>query len=284
MNLQKIYIALLERGAKRTYKRGIGLHRHRILPGYQGGEYAEGNIAYLTRKEHRLVHKLRYKLFGNVKELGASKQLGGKLTTQQLSEHSKLMTASLSKKQRLEYSRRGGLSLSKEQLSKAGKLGGASSVFKKTGFLRMSKEQLSKNGRTGALITITKKIGIHGLSEEQRLENCRLGGKATTVKNRENGTGFCGFSKEQRSKNGRLGGLSGGRKGGLKGGAAHKDRKWIRCKISGRLSRPTLSEGWLMVLTGNYEYRGKNEQLASQPGLLEHLSIFSPSLFMGDEA
>jgi len=62
MNYKRIYDSLILQGSLRLYE--SGLHQHRIVPGYEGGEYVKKNITFLTAKEHTLVHKLRYKLFG----------------------------------------------------------------------------------------------------------------------------------------------------------------------------------------------------------------------------
>ena len=65
MDLQKIMQKILERGKNRSKKPRDGLHKHRIIPGFEGGKYVEDNVTYLTRQEHRIVHKIRYKLFNN---------------------------------------------------------------------------------------------------------------------------------------------------------------------------------------------------------------------------
>ena len=216
MNYGKIYIALIERGQQRAYKKGIGLHKHRILPHYQGGKYIEGNIAYLTREEHRLVHKLRYRLFGDIREMGARKLLGGKLTQEQAHEWSKKggkaaaeLNAvakkfgwySLSKDQRHEYGQLGAKALSTEQRRKNGKVWGA------------------KSGRKGGKASVASQraagSGPFDFSTEQRREYGRRGGIsgggkggiAAAISQKVNGTGFWGITKEERQFNSRKGGL-----------------------------------------------------------------------------
>jgi len=44
---------------------GSGLERHRIVPGHMGGEYVDSNCTYLTAREHKIVHYLLWKLYGN---------------------------------------------------------------------------------------------------------------------------------------------------------------------------------------------------------------------------
>lgn len=80
MNLKKIYEILIYRGIQRIKKKNDGLHRHRIIPGYINGKYTKDNISYLTRKEHRLVHLIRYKLYNHYADYIAYFRLDGKNT------------------------------------------------------------------------------------------------------------------------------------------------------------------------------------------------------------
>lgn len=217
MNYTKIYIALLNRGAKRTYQKGQGLHGHHVVPYFQWKNSDNNELVYLTPKEHRLVHKLRYKLFCDPRDMFSYAKLGGMLTY----EHYSMM------------GRMGG--------PKGGRIG----------------------GKKGAATQIANKIGIHGLSKERHSEIGRMGGLIGGRVNVKNKRGFFGVSKEQDRKNRQLGGI-----------AAAKDRKWIRCLTTGKLSRPPLERGWLMILAGTHEYRAKNEQIACHAGLLKHQEIF----------
>jgi len=53
-----------------------GCHKHRIIPGYEGGEYTEDNVVFLTQHDHSLVHWLRWKLFGDLRDKRAYKMIG----------------------------------------------------------------------------------------------------------------------------------------------------------------------------------------------------------------
>jgi hypothetical protein len=55
---------------KKTQK-PIYLEKHRIMPGHQGGEYIAINTLLLTFYEHIMSHYLRYKQYGDVKDLKA---------------------------------------------------------------------------------------------------------------------------------------------------------------------------------------------------------------------
>lgn len=73
-----IYTHIIERGKSRVKTSNDGLHKHRILPGHSGGKYISENISYLTRKEHRLVHYILWKMYGHRGDLCAYIKLGGR--------------------------------------------------------------------------------------------------------------------------------------------------------------------------------------------------------------
>ena len=77
MNLERIYDELIARG--RTREKQPHMHRHRIVPGYQGGQYIPENVTLLTRKEHRIVHWILWRLYGNLQDARDVQRLGGPL-------------------------------------------------------------------------------------------------------------------------------------------------------------------------------------------------------------
>jgi|APCry1669190327_1035288.scaffolds.fasta_scaffold39935_1 hypothetical protein len=77
MDILRIYNKIIETGQTRVKKKGDFLHRHRIVPSHAGGQYTPDNITYLTPKEHRLVHLLRYKLYGAREDIFAYIRLRG---------------------------------------------------------------------------------------------------------------------------------------------------------------------------------------------------------------
>jgi hypothetical protein len=77
MNYDLIGQTIINRGKTRTKVRGDNLHKHRIKPGKEGGTYEESNVTLLTRKEHRIIHKIRYRLYGRRHDLAALTFLGG---------------------------------------------------------------------------------------------------------------------------------------------------------------------------------------------------------------
>lgn len=76
---RKIYNNLCQKGCqlKEHYGPGLGLHRHRILPGHSGGTYEESNCTYLTPREHIIAHFLLWKLYKNPNDLRSMNMLGG---------------------------------------------------------------------------------------------------------------------------------------------------------------------------------------------------------------
>lgn len=67
------YNKLIAEGHTTRFK---GSHRHRILPGFEGGIYEEANEVYLTKENHSLIHWLRWKLFGKFEDRKAWKMIG----------------------------------------------------------------------------------------------------------------------------------------------------------------------------------------------------------------
>jgi hypothetical protein len=53
-----------------------GCHKHRIIPGYEGGTYDSKNVVYLSQKQHSLVHWLRWKLFRDTRDRRGYKMIG----------------------------------------------------------------------------------------------------------------------------------------------------------------------------------------------------------------
>lgn len=71
---QKVLDALIKQSFSRDWFEGC--HKHRIVPGYKGGKYADGNVVYLTQKEHSIVHYLMWKLYGDSRDKRAYKMIG----------------------------------------------------------------------------------------------------------------------------------------------------------------------------------------------------------------
>jgi hypothetical protein len=97
-------------------------------------------VAWLTRSEHRLVHQIRYELYGDSRDLTAANQLAGEYTDEEVLEiqrevgkrtgpkNAKIMHAKTTREQRSEAGKIGIkitlANLTHEQRSKGGKITG----------------------------------------------------------------------------------------------------------------------------------------------------------------
>jgi len=56
------------------------IHKHRIIPGYEGGEYVEGNVVNLTLTQHVMWHYAEWLRKQNWQDRVAYKFLSGQMT------------------------------------------------------------------------------------------------------------------------------------------------------------------------------------------------------------
>lgn len=70
MNYHLIHDKIIHRGLSRIPTSNIKYEKHHIIPRCEGGA-PQGTITYLTVKEHRIVHKIRYLIYGNIGNLFA---------------------------------------------------------------------------------------------------------------------------------------------------------------------------------------------------------------------
>ena len=73
--------------------KAVYVEKHRILPGYEGGQYDDNNVILLTFPEHAMIHYLRYLEYGKVQDFRAYKIMTG-----DLNEETRRKTASLAGK------------------------------------------------------------------------------------------------------------------------------------------------------------------------------------------
>ena len=55
------------------------IHKHRIIPGYEGGQYVEGNVVSLTLTQHVMWHFAEWTRKRNVQDLVAYRMLSGQI-------------------------------------------------------------------------------------------------------------------------------------------------------------------------------------------------------------
>jgi hypothetical protein len=68
---------------KSQYKKGSGLHEHHIIPKHMGGTDEDGNLTYLTVREHIIAHYLLYRINHDPNDLRSMHMLGANLTALQ---------------------------------------------------------------------------------------------------------------------------------------------------------------------------------------------------------
>lgn len=74
LTYENVLNSIVDMASSRTFFDGC--HKHRIIPGYLGGTYVEGNVIYLTQQEHCIVHFLRWKLYHDLRDKRAYKMIG----------------------------------------------------------------------------------------------------------------------------------------------------------------------------------------------------------------
>jgi hypothetical protein len=145
-------VALAQSGVKKPK----GWHEHHVVPRWIGN--GEGPVAWLTRSDHRLVHQIRYELYGDVRDKRAADHLNSKYTDEELLEIA------------AEMGRRTGPAnvqimhekATREQHSEGGKIGGKIAV--ETGQLRsVSTADVCRRG-AAATNDIRMHCTTHGLT------------------------------------------------------------------------------------------------------------------------
>lgn len=130
----------------------VGCHKHRVVPGYQGGTYSNDNIVYLSQKQHSLVHWLRWKIFGDTRDRRGYKMIG--VGPSGLSHEDRVEHGYMCQKQKIGIH---GLSLDKRQ-----------DIGNKT--FKIQKEEYELTG---------KKNFFYWSTKEGRRERASLGGKTS---------------------------------------------------------------------------------------------------------
>ncbi len=140
------------------------------MPGYEGGKYVASNIAYLTRAEHIEVHRLRFALFNNYRDLLACKLLGEKLSDEEWSfvaQSGGKTTGKMFREKRI-----GVCGRSKKQMTIDGKKAAAA----------VSRDTRIRGGKTAGTNLKANGRGIFGIAPEQDYLNRAKGGRITATK------------------------------------------------------------------------------------------------------
>ena len=172
-----LYSNICDRGRQRKseYRPGSGLHLHHIVPKHAGGLDEETNYTYLYSREHKIVHFLRWKLFGEVNDLRSMYMLGAELTAEQRRivglwcQDNGVGFFSASDEDRAKWRAKG---LETQRQS------GSENTFYFWSTEEGRTRRASMGGKIGAKNQIKNHIGIHTDDTSQRSEWARLGGKA----------------------------------------------------------------------------------------------------------
>lgn len=156
MNYQKIHDSILCRAQTRNTNSYDNYESHHILPKCEGGDPL-GNQVLLTQKEHRIVHKLRFKITGVLGNLLAYNLL--KYGRSVLSENHELISSAGGKAHHMKY-RSHNPAQYKIRQSTSGIIGGNKCKERKLGFLALSKSVMDQHRMRGRQTLIQNKIGM----------------------------------------------------------------------------------------------------------------------------
>ena len=159
MNYHLIHDRIIHRGLYRLRSPEEKYERHHIFPKCEGGS-PQGTIVYLTIKEHRLIHKIRYKLYGYIGNKLACHimKYGRKYKTRE--EYSILARFSHEKFRKRDPEGY------KARQQKAGRAAGHNSKINKLGFHSLTEEQRKEARDKGRNTIVSQKLGM--FSDEYR--------------------------------------------------------------------------------------------------------------------
>jgi hypothetical protein len=158
MNYLKIHDQIIFRAKNRNISKDVYTEKHHIHPICEGGD-PKGEVVRLTLKEHRLIHKLRYKItgvFGNIAAFNWMTQ----------SENVKIQNAKCAAKLSHTKRKKENIELYKQSQRKAGKCGGDKCAKLKIGIHKLTEEEKNKAREKGRKTLVENKIGM--FSDEYR--------------------------------------------------------------------------------------------------------------------
>lgn len=84
-------------------------HKHRINPGYKGGDYSEGNVVEVSVTQHAMWHFANWQLWGNKEDWLAWKGLSGQIGKEEISRERMSLAAKKFQENNPNWAREGGL-------------------------------------------------------------------------------------------------------------------------------------------------------------------------------
>jgi hypothetical protein len=152
MNYQKIHDEIISRALSRQKDATCYYESHHILPKCEGG-VESGPKVFLTFKEHRLVHMLRYKITGIYGNLWAHNFmcLGEAARIENAKVAARLSHSKFKERDSAGYYAR---------QKKAGQAGGDKCAAEKIGIHSLPEEIKQNNRMKGVRVIMEKKLGI----------------------------------------------------------------------------------------------------------------------------
>jgi len=162
MNYQKIHDDIINRACQRTLCQSIYTEKHHIIPKCEGGTES-GKTVKLTRKEHRLIHLLRYKITKVEGNLIACSFMKNTDNSFKLLRH---LYAKFGAKQYHENYKINYPEKYSENQRNAGISGGNKCKEFSIGFFNLSEEEKQKSRLKGIKTVVENKLGM--FSDEYR--------------------------------------------------------------------------------------------------------------------
>jgi hypothetical protein len=156
MNYQNIHNSIIQRASCRSKILDVVYESHHIIPRCEGGQ-SDGHQVWLTQKEHRIVHKLRFKLNGVLGNILAYNLM--KYGRSVLAENHKLFSAAGGYAHHKQYRDKDPQGYADRQ-RRSGIIAGINSRDNRLGFHRLSYEEMTIARNKGRRTTTQNKLGM----------------------------------------------------------------------------------------------------------------------------
>lgn len=162
MNHKNIHDSIIDRASVRIRDPNVKYEYHHIIPLCEAGS-PDGRCVYLIKKEHTVIHKLRYKMTNVIGNLLAYRLMKyGRSTLQNNHRAFSALGGVATHKKRKAYD----YDVYINNQRQYGILGGLKSRDNNLGFYRLTEEQKTAACNRGRVATVSKKLGM--FSDEYR--------------------------------------------------------------------------------------------------------------------
>lgn len=161
MNYVTIHDSIIERGQKRI-NQNLNYESHHITPKCEGGGHLDPQVL-LTQKEHRLIHKLRYKINHNVGNLLAYNLM--KYGRNYINKNKNIISSLGGKAHHKKMHNKDPV-LYKERQRLSGLKGGNKCKIERIGFFALTEIELNESRKRGRETIVKNKLGM--FSDEYR--------------------------------------------------------------------------------------------------------------------